>query len=104
MFKILQKSFQTGIVTARFPPGPDAVSDSCGGRPDCDLGAWRDAGPAAEICPTAAITTQDHNQTREVNIDYGKCVYCGLCAEVSLDGAVRLTRDFNLSTADRRNL
>ena len=104
MFKILQKSFRTGIVTAPYPPGPAAISESFRGRPEFNLGAWRDARPAAEVCPAGAIAIQDHNQTRQVTIDYGRCVFCGGCAEASLDGAVRLTREFDLAAADRRSL
>jgi Ni,Fe-hydrogenase III small subunit/formate hydrogenlyase subunit 6/NADH:ubiquinone oxidoreductase subunit I len=104
MFKILQKSFHTGIVTAPYPPGPDAVSEQFRGRPEFDLGRWRDARPAAEICPTGAIAIQDHDQARQVTIDYGRCVFCGGCADASVDGAVRVTREFELAAADRRSL
>ena len=41
---------------------------------------------------------------RRVTIDYGLCVFCGQCADVSTDGAVRVTRDFELATEDRRSL
>lgn len=104
MFKILQKTISTGIVTAPYPQRPAAVSESFRGRPEFDLRAWRDARPAAEACPTGAITTQDHNQVRHVTIDFGRCVFCGGCAEASEDGAVRMTREFELATADRDSL
>lgn len=104
MFKILQKSIRTGIATAPYPPGPDAVSGFFRGRPEFDLAEWRDARPAAEACPTGAITTVDHDHTRKVTIDYGRCVFCGGCAEASSDGAVRVTREFALAAVDRRGL
>jgi len=104
MFKILQKTLSTGIVTAPYPQRPAAVSESFRGRPEFDLRAWRDARPAAEACPTGAITAQDRHEVRHVTIDYGRCVFCGACAEASQDGAVRMTREFELATADRDSL
>jgi len=39
-----------------------------------------------------------------VEVDYGLCVFCGLCADVSTDGAVRITQDFELAAFERRDL
>ena len=46
----------------------------------------------------------DNADSRRVTVDYGLCVFCGLCAEASSDHAVRITQDFELATPDRRNL
>jgi Ni,Fe-hydrogenase III small subunit/ferredoxin len=100
MFKILQKSFKTGIVTSTYPKTPARVSEHFRGRPEFDFERWRDARPAAEACPTGAIAVRDD----EVTVDYGLCVFCGQCADVSRDGAVRVTREFELATRDRSNL
>jgi Ni,Fe-hydrogenase III small subunit/formate hydrogenlyase subunit 6/NADH:ubiquinone oxidoreductase subunit I len=104
MFKILQKTFTTGIVTTEYPHKPASVSAYTRGRPDFNLGAWRDARPAAEVCPTGAIQIQDDDHKRQVTIDYGRCVFCGLCAEVSSDGAIRMTNECELATSDRQEL
>jgi Ni,Fe-hydrogenase III small subunit len=37
-------------------------------------------------------------------VDYGRCIYCGECAEASADGAVRTTRQFELAATDRSDL
>jgi Ni,Fe-hydrogenase III small subunit/formate hydrogenlyase subunit 6/NADH:ubiquinone oxidoreductase subunit I len=103
MFKILQKTFQTGIVTAPYPKSPARLSEHFRGRPAFHLDRWRDARPAADVCPTGAIAIRDHSDSREVTIDYGLCIFCGQCADVS-EGAVRVTRDFELAVADRRDL
>jgi Ni,Fe-hydrogenase III small subunit/Pyruvate/2-oxoacid:ferredoxin oxidoreductase delta subunit len=102
MFKILQKSFKTGIVTATYPKTAARVSENFRGRPEFDFERWRDARPAAEVCPTGAIAVSDDGASAEV--DYGLCVFCGQCAEVSRDGAVRVTREFELAATDRRDL
>jgi Ni,Fe-hydrogenase III small subunit/formate hydrogenlyase subunit 6/NADH:ubiquinone oxidoreductase subunit I len=104
MFKILQKTVSTGIVTVNYPAGPAQISQSFRGRPSFDFEKWKDARPAAEVCPTGAISLSDKGDSRKVTVDYGLCVFCGLCAEVSSDQAVRITQEFELATADRRNL
>ena len=122
MFKILQKTLQAGIATVPYPDQPALVSEQFRGRPEFDFERWHDARPAAEICPTGAIHVEDRavpdhtmpDQTmsrpgelvrpgelfRQVTVDYGLCIYCGLCAEASPE-AVRVTRDFELAVNDR---
>ena len=104
MFKILQKTFTTGIVTAPYPDAAPLISEQFRGRPEFDFAAWRDARPAADVCPTGAIAIHDREDSRQVTVDYGRCIFCGLCAECSSDGAVRITRDFELAARDRRSL
>jgi Ni,Fe-hydrogenase III small subunit/formate hydrogenlyase subunit 6/NADH:ubiquinone oxidoreductase subunit I len=104
MFKILQKTVSTGIVTASYPAEPAKISERFRGRPSFDFDKWKDARPAAEVCPTAAISLSDKGDSRKVTVDYGLCVFCGLCAEASSDQAVRITQEFELATSDRRNL
>ena len=104
MFKILQKTFATGIVTKAYPAELAHVSEHFRGRPHFDFEKWTDARPAAEVCPTGAISLRDSQDSREVTVDYGLCVFCGLCAEVSSDKAVRITQEFDLATKNRRNL
>jgi Ni,Fe-hydrogenase III small subunit/formate hydrogenlyase subunit 6/NADH:ubiquinone oxidoreductase subunit I len=104
MFKILQKTISTGIVTANYPAEPAKISKCFRGRPNFDFEKWTDARPAAEVCPTGAISLSDEGDFRKVVVDYGLCVLCGLCAEASFDQAVRVTQEFELATSDRRNL
>jgi Ni,Fe-hydrogenase III small subunit/formate hydrogenlyase subunit 6/NADH:ubiquinone oxidoreductase subunit I len=104
MFKILQKTASTGTVTANYPAEPAPTSDHFRGRPSFDFDKWKDARPAAEVCPTGAISLSDKGDSRKVTVDYGLCVFCGLCAETSFEQAVRITQDFELATSDRRNL
>src|SRR5579864_1100076 len=104
MFKILQKTLRTGIVTARYPNEPAHVSEHFRGRPEFDFENWSDARPAAEICPTGAIEVLDEGDRQQVTVDYGRCIFCGQCADVSTDGTVRMTREFEMATRDRRDL
>jgi Ni,Fe-hydrogenase III small subunit/Pyruvate/2-oxoacid:ferredoxin oxidoreductase delta subunit len=104
MFKILQKALSTGIVTAGYPAMPARVSGNFRGRPDFDFAKWSDARPAAEVCPTEAIAIEECGNVRRVTVDYGKCVFCGLCAEASADNAVRVTQEFELAARSRNGL
>ncbi len=104
MFKIIQQTINTGIVTTAYPKTAAQVPVSFRGRPTFDFERWQDARPAVEVCPTGAISFRDNGDSRSVTVDYGLCVFCGLCAEASSDQAVRITQEFELATADRRNL
>jgi Ni,Fe-hydrogenase III small subunit/formate hydrogenlyase subunit 6/NADH:ubiquinone oxidoreductase subunit I len=104
MFKILQKTITTGIVTTKYPSEPAQISHHFRGRPSFDFEKWKDARPAAEVCPTGAISVCNEGDSRQVMVDYGLCVFCGLCAEASAGQAVRITQEFELASADRSNL
>ncbi len=104
MFKIIQKTIRTGIVTKAYPAELPHLSEHFRGQPHFDFEKWTDARPASEVCPTGAISLRDSNDSREVTVDYGLCVFCGLCAEASSDKAVRITQEFELATKNRRNL
>jgi Ni,Fe-hydrogenase III small subunit/formate hydrogenlyase subunit 6/NADH:ubiquinone oxidoreductase subunit I len=104
MFKIIQKTIVTGIVTTNYPDEPAQLSEHFRGRPSFAFENWTDARPAAEVCPTGAILVCDDGDSRRVTVDYGLCVFCGLCAEASADRAVRITQEFELASAHRRNL
>jgi Ni,Fe-hydrogenase III small subunit/formate hydrogenlyase subunit 6/NADH:ubiquinone oxidoreductase subunit I len=104
MFKILQKTVSTGTVTANYPAEPARISERFRGRPSFDFDKWKDARPAVEVCPTGAISMSDYGDSRRVTVDYGLCVFCGLCAEATSDQAVRMTQEFEMATAHRRNL
>lgn len=104
MFKILQKTVRTGIVTADYPTEAPRISEHFRGRPNFDFEKWQDAREAAEVCPTGAICVFDEGDSRKVTVDYGLCVFCGLCAEASSDQAVWMTQEFALASANRNNL
>jgi Ni,Fe-hydrogenase III small subunit/formate hydrogenlyase subunit 6/NADH:ubiquinone oxidoreductase subunit I len=104
MFNILQKTIRIGVVTTDYPERPARLPLTSRGRPEFDFKSWRDARPAAEVCPTGAISFRDAGDSRMVTVDYGLCIFCGLCAEVEPGGAVQVTREFELAAADRRQL
>jgi len=102
MFDILRQSLQTGIVTSAFPESPAVLSPGARCHLEIDFPAWRDARPAAAVCPTGAIAWADNAGARAVEVDLGKCVFCGLCAEA--EPAIRLTNNCAVAVAARENL
>jgi Ni,Fe-hydrogenase III small subunit/formate hydrogenlyase subunit 6/NADH:ubiquinone oxidoreductase subunit I len=104
MFKILQKSFNVGTATADYPEILPRLAEQFRGCPEFDFEAWLDARPAVEACPTGAIALRDSEGQRKVTVDYGRCIFCGECEQASADGAVRMTRKFELAAGDRRDL
>ncbi len=103
MFKILEKTFRTGIVTKPYPKADAEVSGHFRGLPEFDFAAWRDVRPAADACPAGAIIVEDAGRSRAVSIDYGRCIFCGECAAAS-PGAVQVTRKFEAAATGRKEL
>jgi Ni,Fe-hydrogenase III small subunit/Fe-S-cluster-containing hydrogenase component 2 len=89
MFEILRQSLKTGVVTTSYPQTPPEVSRRARGKPEIDWTNWKDARPAAAICPTGAISFQDAGGQRIARLDLAKCIFCGLCADA--DPAIRMT-------------
>ena len=104
MFKILNETFRTGIVTTHYPQAVADVAEGFRGLPKIDFSAWHDAQPAAAACPTGAIAVRDQGRLRDVTVDYGLCVFCGLCAEATPEHAIQITPEFELAVEDRHEL
>jgi NADH-quinone oxidoreductase B subunit len=41
---------------------------------------------------------------RTVTVDDGRCIFCGECAEASADGAVQMSKQFELAAVERKEL
>lgn len=104
MFRILKKTFDTGLVTIGYPHEPARLPEHFRGAPRFDFVNWRDARPGAEVCPTGALSIRESGATRVVSMDYGLCIFCGECSEADQNGAVQMTREFELAVRDRRKL
>jgi Ni,Fe-hydrogenase III small subunit/formate hydrogenlyase subunit 6/NADH:ubiquinone oxidoreductase subunit I len=102
MFEILRKSLATGVVTTRYPATAAEISSQARGKPEIDFVNWKDARPAAAICPTGAIACRDEGGERLATLDLGKCIFCGLCAEA--DPAIRMTNQCELAARKKEAL
>lgn len=104
MLGILKKSLRTGLVTIEDPIRSFSPPPAWRGTPRFDFAAWKDARPAAAACPTGAISVRDEGAQREVQVDYGLCIFCGECAEACPEGAVRMGRELLPPAASRSAL
>ena len=102
MFETLRQSFKTGVVTTSYPKVPPEISTSARGSLEINWLNWKDARPGAKVCPTGAISYQDANGQRVAQLDLGKCIFCGLCAEV--DPAIRMTTICECAARNRSDL
>jgi Ni,Fe-hydrogenase III small subunit/formate hydrogenlyase subunit 6/NADH:ubiquinone oxidoreductase subunit I len=102
MFEILRQSLKTGVVTTSYPQTPPEVSSRARGKLEIDWTNWKDARPSAGICPTGAISYEDLSGQRIARLDLGKCIFCGLCADV--DPAIRMTNICECATRLRDDL
>ena len=104
MFKILNQALRTGIVTTDYPKRPMEPIPNLRGRPVIDFERAVDCLPAALVCPTGAIIVEDKQENRKVTLDYGRCIFCGLCGEASTDGTIRISGEIELATRQRSHL
>ncbi|MCU0783923.1 MAG: NADH-quinone oxidoreductase subunit NuoB [Verrucomicrobia bacterium] len=102
MLQILRKSFTTGVVTTSYLATPLEVSSHTRGKPAIDWANWKDARPAAAICPTGAIAHEDRGSQRVAGLDLAKCIFCGLCAEA--DKTIRMTQVRECAAVGREDL
>src|SRR5207249_405822 len=102
MFEILRQSLKTGVVTTTYPQTPPEISSRARGKPEIDWTNWKDARPAAAICPTGAIDCQDVGDQRIARLDLAKCIFCGLCADA--DRSIRMTNVCECAARHRDDL
>jgi Ni,Fe-hydrogenase III small subunit/Pyruvate/2-oxoacid:ferredoxin oxidoreductase delta subunit len=57
----------------------------------------------ADICPTGAIQYRDENGP-ELMVDYGRCIACQLCVEVSSAAEMETSNDWAFGVRDREDL
>lgn len=104
MFKILNQAFATGIVTTDYPARPIELIPNLRGKPVIDFERAVNCLPAALVCPTGALTVEDKQDNRKVTLDYGRCIFCGLCAEASADRTIRISGEIELAARERSQL
>ena len=102
MLTAILKSLRTGVVTIRYPKDPAHPPERFRGAPLVRPGSSLSQLPPASVCPSGAITAPA-GQSRYA-IDVGRCIFCGRCAESSLDGAIELGRQVELASRQRERL
>ena len=101
MLKVVLARLQQGHRTVAFPGADPVLPDRFRGLPVLDPSKCATGCQAcAEACPTDAITTHQ----RGLQLDLGRCLFCGECTAVCPEGAVQFTQDYRLATQAREDL
>jgi len=100
MLTAILKSLRTGVVTIRYPEDPARPPERFRGAPVVRPGSLLDKLPSEAICPSGAIL----REPGRYGIDIGRCIFCGRCAEDSLDAPIELGRQVELASRQRKGL
>jgi Ni,Fe-hydrogenase III small subunit len=100
MLTAILRSLRTGVVTIRYPDQSAHPPERFRGAPAVRPGSAFDKLPPESICPSGAIA----RESGRYGIDVGRCVFCGRCAERSLDGAIELGRQVERANRQRKSL
>lgn len=99
MLKTLKNRFEQGYRTSRYPKAPIELPVRYRGLPEVNVDATADIVAACvDGCPQKAI----NGDTKQ--IDLGRCIFCGDCQRISQGQFISFTRNFELSTAARKDL
>ena len=98
MFKVLKTRFEQGYRTIKYPDEPVQLAPVYRGLPmihPCDAGMIE---KCAAHCPQDAISVKGKS------IDLGRCLFCGLCEQISEGKFVTFSQDFGLGCVQREQL
>ena len=96
--------FRSPVVTCGYPPVADIPDRGLRGTPVIDPEHIADAAVLEPVCPTSAIIADRGGKAARVQLDYGKCIFCGTCVDESANGAITATQDFELAARRREDL
>ena len=102
MFEIIRKIWKTGTVTSKLPF--EAAPPRYRGKLSIQDPGCADCEECVKICPTGAITICQTVMGRTVEVSYGKCIFCGLCAEACKNKNIKITQDYHLATRNKADL
>ena len=95
-------------VTVQYPNEQLPIADAFCGKHKLVQEGCRACGLCEKACPVDCIFTDSERHMKRViewkafTIDYNKCIFCGLCVEACPSEALLMTKEFDLSTYDRR--
>jgi Ni,Fe-hydrogenase III small subunit/NAD-dependent dihydropyrimidine dehydrogenase PreA subunit len=101
MFGIIGARIQQGYRTMKYPDGPPPdLPERFRGMPAIDpLRCADGCSQCMTVCPTSAIS-----KAESLQLDMGRCLFCGDCARECAAGAIRFGNDFRLAARRREDL
>lgn len=107
LFTVLKHLFMRPV-TLEYPEKKRYQSESFRGKPIADLGekGCVGCGICKKVCPSGAIdfVKDENGKVISYTFDLNKCIFCGNCMYYCPHGAIKLSKEFELGTADKKEL
>lgn len=89
-----------GVITQPYPAQPFEAYEGSMGMPQVLTDRCTLQGECGRACPTQAIKVMDSS----IEIDLGRCIFCGECARSCTNGAMIMSREYELASKDVKHL
>ena len=101
MFKVLKARFHQKYRTMKFPETAPEMAGRYMGVPVINSSeCLSDCRKCIEVCPVDALSKKNSL----LNLDLGKCIFCGKCGDICSEKCIDFTKDFSMAVTDRLNL
>ena len=107
LFTVLKHVFRKPV-TLEYPEKKRFQSEVFRGRPEVHIGngGCVGCGICKKVCPSNAICYEKNEQGKVISytFDLKKCIFCGNCMYYCPHHAIKLSQNFELGTADKKEL
>ncbi len=101
MIKAILARMQQKHRTIRYPAAEPILPDRYMGRPAIDSAKCNPScRQCLEVCPTDAIAITEAG----LQIDLGRCLFCGRCQQLCPHHAIEFTREYRMATRKKEDL